>query len=82
MTNSSLGGLLFFCQPDAPSIKTKPLRPDPEPLQFELDEALIIIILFTPKTQRKLSISLPFSLSDLSTLKSVHRNSPEAIGSG
>lgn len=80
MTDSELGDLLFVCQPDAPSIKTKPLRPDPEPSQFELDEAFIII-LFTLKTQRKLSISLPFSLSDLSTLKSVHRNSPEAIGS-
>lgn len=53
-------------QPDAPSIKTKPLWPDAEPPQLELDKVHVILLFFfnTLKASRTLSISLPFPSSD------------------
>lgn len=68
-------------QPDAPSIKTKPLWPDAEPPQLELDKVHVILLFFfnTLKASRTLSISLPFPSSDLfSTLKSVDHITPAA----
>lgn len=68
-------------QPDAPSIKTKPLWPDAEPPQLELDKVHVILLFFfnTLKASRTLSISLPFLSSDLfSTLKSVDHITPAA----
>lgn len=79
--NNWQAGKAFPPQPDAPSIKTKPLWPDAEPPQLELDKVHVILLFFfnTLKASRTLSISLPFLSSDLfSTLKSVDHITPAA----
>lgn len=79
--NNWQAGKAFPPQPDAPSIKTKPLWPDAEPPQLELDKVHVILLFFfnTLKASRTLSISLPFPSSDLfSTLKSVDHITPAA----
>lgn len=44
--NNWQAGKAFPPQPDAPSIKTKPLWPDAEPPQLELDKVHVILLFF------------------------------------